>query len=605
MKPNNRIAIGFSTSAYTLLKRLKARGHVNFIGITPSTAEKLNLSSEKLIIEQPHKIFKRFWNSGSTLIVVGAIGAVVRIIAPLLKDKNSDPAVLVIDSNANNIIPLIGGHNAGSEDLACALADDLGSNFICTGSSRAQEILPVDSFGKCWGWKRSGDSKTWNDLMIYLGKQEKISFEQTSGTTFWKSSKGALNTFLTSNSNINNLNAPILKICSEEAQSCAWHPPTLWVGIGCEKNTSSQLLERALNEAFHSAGLAKESLAGIATIDIKSNELAILACQEKESLPLRFYNSQELSQIVVPNPSSVVKEEVGTPSVAEAACLLASGTEGVLKYEKHIYKAQKNEQGAVTIAIAQSQEPFAPSRGELHLVGSGPGDISFLTNDARFALSRSVVWVGYKLYLDLLEPLRRFDQVRIDSFISDERQRCQQALKLATQGMRVCLVSSGDSGIYGMAGLALELWLAKAKSERPEFKVHPGISSFQMAAAKIGAPLMNDFCAISLSDCLIPWEEIKKRIKAVSKSDFVVALYNPRSKDRNWQLRKALDVFLADRPASTPIVVARQLGRDEEQIEVHTLDSCPIDKVDMFTILLIGNTKSSFQEGYVLTPRGY
>ena len=183
--------------------------------------------------------------------------------------------------------------------------------------------------------------------------------------------------------------------------------------------------------------LAKEAVAGLATIDIKEDEAAIRDFQRDESLSIRFYSAKELLAISVPNPSARVKAEIGTSSVAEAAAILASGDKGKLKYEKHIYKAQNDERGAVTIAISESSEPFAPARGEIHLVGSGPGEPSFLTHDARFALARSSVWVGYKRYLDLLEPFRRFDQVRLDSSLTEERQRCSDALKLATEGVRV------------------------------------------------------------------------------------------------------------------------------------------------------------------------
>ena len=156
-----------------------------------------------------------------------------------------------------------------------------------------------------------------------------------------------------------------------------------------------------------------------------------------------------------------------------------------------------------------------------------------------------------------------------------------------------------------MAGLLLELWLKKPKLDRPAFQVHPGISSLQMAAAKIGAPLMDDFCAISLSDCLTSWSKIEQRIKAASMSDFVIAFYNPRSNNRNWQLKKAFDVILETRKSSPPVVFARQLGRNEEKVQVHCLGDFPVDQVDMLTLILVGNSTSFYQDGYVVTPRGY
>ena len=193
---------------------------------------------------------------------------------------------------------------------------------------------------------------------------------------------------------------------------------------------------------------------------------------------------------------------------------------------KRIFHAEGGEQGAVTVAIAEAVHPLAPKKGELHLIGSGPGSLQLLTADAREALSRCILWVGYGLYLDLLEPLRRCDQVRLDGQLTRERDRCWQALDLARQGARVALISSGDSGIYGMAGLALELWMDLPETERPRFQVHPGLSALQLAAARAGAPLMHDFCTISLSDRLTPWRVIERRIEAAACGDFVVAIYN-------------------------------------------------------------------------------
>ncbi|WP_269621857.1 precorrin-3B C(17)-methyltransferase [Prochlorococcus marinus] len=606
MKPNKRIALGFSSSAFSLLQRIKTRGHAEIIALTPGAVSQIDIRSEEILIDRPEKLFQRFWGPDTTFIVIGAIGAVIRIIAPLLTEKTKDPAVLVMDSRAKNIVPILGGHKAGAEELACHLSEDFGAQSIFTGFSRTENFLSIDSFGDTWGWKRSGSIADWNNLMMHISKKLSISFEQNVGSTLWNSSEGALNLFSKkSNTENNSLNTPLFHICSEALNKCCWHPPMLWVGIGCEKNTSESLIERSLTKAFAEAGLAKEAIAGLATIDIKSNEIGIKSLQLKAELPIRFYTAEELAKVSVPNPSKIVQLEVDTHSVAEASSLLAAGKGGSLKFPKHIYKSLENEIGAVTIAISQSKEPFAPQRGELHLIGTGPGEISFLTNDSRYALSRSAIWIGYKRYLDLIEPLRRFDQVRIDSSLTNEKERCSEALRLATQGVCVALISSGDSGIYGMAGLALELWLAKTKAERPDFQVHPGISALQVAASKIGAPLMHDFCAISLSDCLTPWGQIEERIKAASDSDFVIAFYNPRSKERSWQLQKALNILMTNRSRKTPVVFAYQVGRSEEEVKVYTLESVPIDRVNMLTVLLVGNSDSFVNDGYVVTPRGY
>jgi len=301
-----------------------------------------------------------------------------------------------------------------------------------------------------------------------------------------------------------------------------------------------------------------------------------------------------------------VLAELGTASVAEAAGLLSAAPQSRLLQEKRIRHAEPGEQGAATVAIAAAAHQWAPQRGQLHLVGSGPGRLDLLTPDARRALAESCIWVGYGLYLDLLEPLRRPDQLRRDGQLTQERERCQEALELACQGLTVALVSSGESGIYGMAGLALEQWQALAEGDRPGFSVHPGISALQLAAARAGAPLMHDFCTISLSDRLTPWAVIERRLEAAARGDFVVALYNPRSRGRDWQLARAQTLLLeGGRPGSTPVVLARQLGRAEEAVSLHSLECLPLEQVDMLTLVLVGNSSSRVAAGRMVTPRGY
>ena len=586
------------------MQRLKSRDHVDQVAIASSQGSIVEKSSEGLLIGSASEIIPKFWMKGGLFIFVGAMGAVVRLISPFLRNKDVDPAVLVIDSKGLHIVPLVGGHKGGAEELAQELAEDLGAKAIFTSDSKIQKRLALDSFGKAWGWNRSGDLEQWNQLMIRQSKGDIIHVNQLTGLDCWQSTKASSNYLFDLKNNIPN-NSAFLSIGSKVTEGCSWHPPTLWVGIGCERNTSQTLIYRSIQESFKDIGLAQGAIAGIASIDIKSNENGLLSFIADNQWPINFYSAEELAKISVPNPSLRVQKEIGSPSVAEASALLAAGDNSQLLFEKHIYYSTEDECGAVTIAIAQSKNSFAPKRGELHLVGSGPGELSFLTNDARFALSRCVIWIGYGLYLDLLEPLRRDDQVRLDGKLTFENDRCEQALEFAKQGARVALISSGDTGIYGMAGLALELWLSLERNKRPLFQVHPGISALQIAASKIGAPLMNDFCTISLSDLLTPWEQIEERLNCAAKGDFVIAIYNPRSEKRSWQLGRAIDIFNNYRSPLTPIALCRQLGRLEEAVEIYKLDSLPLDKVDMLSVLVVGNSRSLVKDSVFITPRGY
>ena len=588
-----------------LLERLQASKHVDQIFISVGSTFSLEKKIDGLVESSPIDFLKDQWQGNNKLIFVGSIGAVVRLIAPFIRSKENDPAILVMDSKAKNVITLLGGHKQGGDRFASELAAALEAEVICTSDSFTESRIPLDCFGEGWGWKRGGEVVGWRKLMISQSKEQKNIVFQSKGSKLWQQLKGCSNfSFLEKNDPISFENID-LYIGQENRNKCSWHPPTIIIGIGCERNTDEKVIQRAINQSFNQNGLSLLSISGLATIDRKNDEIGLLSLSKKHEWPIYFFSAFELSQVNVPTPSNLVLNEMGTPSVAEAAALLAGDHRGRLIQNKQIYYSKEEESGAVTIALAEVENPFAPHKGELHLIGSGPGDLKMLTSDSRQALTRCAVWIGYGPYLNYLESIRGHDQVRIDSKLTFEKDRCQHALDLAKQGVKVGLISSGDSGIYGMAGLALDLWLNERLDSRPLFEVHPGISSFQMAAAKLGAPFMHDFCSISLSDLLTPWNQIEKRIKSAAIGDFVLAIFNPKSIKRDWQLKKTVDLLLEFRNPSTPVAIARQLGRPEERIELHTLETLPFDQVDMLTLLVVGNSQSVIKNNKFLTPRGY
>jgi cobalt-precorrin 5A hydrolase/precorrin-3B C17-methyltransferase len=596
-QPQGRaVALGFSAVAVPVLRRLEQ---------TALVAE-IRWPGEGM--EQSGAWLAQRWGEVGAVVAVGACGLVTRLIAPLLGDKNRDPAVVVIDPEGRFAIPLLGGHAAGGERLSEQIAALLGGQAVHTGASVASGRLALDSFGSTWGWKRgAGD---WTTLMARAATGQPIGARQESGLEHWRQLPAAEGLQKTRGGEGAAGRPEDLVVSHQRGEECRWHPPCLWLGIGCERATSLQLLERLVEGELREHHLAPEAVAGLASIDRKGDEPALLALAARHNWPLKLFQADDLAAVPVPNPSERVAREMGTASVAEAAALLAAqgaggGDPGSLLVPKRIAAAEAQERGAATLAVALAPQQWAPQRGALHLVGSGPGALELLTGDARRALAAATVWVGYSLYLDLLEPLRRPDQLRREGRLTEERQRCAEALELAEQGLTVALISSGDSGIYGMAGLALEQWLARPQQERPCFSVHPGISALQLAAARIGAPLMHDFCTISLSDRLTPWEVIEKRLRAAAAGDFVVALYNPRSLGRDWQLARARALLLEGRPADTPVLLARQLGRDGERLSLHELGCLPVDQVDMLTLVLVGNSSSRCQDGRMLTPRGY
>lgn len=585
--------LGFSPASEPLLERLAQAGLID-TRVAPGDRP----APRDCLVEQ--------WPNAGAFVVVGACGLVTRLIAPLLAGKDRDPAVVVLDPEGHFAIPLLGGHAAGAERLSQRIAASLGGQAVLTGATAAKGLLSLDSFGRDWGWRRGRGN--WSALMQASASQSAaIVVEARRGSRRWLELPAArgLQSGNPATPDGNDGAAPDLVVDIHTGEGCRWHPPSLWLGLGCERNTSLSLLERLVDGALAALQLAPEAVAGLASIDRKADEPALLTLAAQRQWPVRWFDAASLAGVPVPNPSQAVAREMGTASVAEASALLAAGPGGQLLQTKRIARASAGERGAATLAIGLAESQWAPQRGELHLVGSGPGSLDLLTPDARHALAGATVWVGYGLYLDLLEPLRRPDQLRWDGQLTEERARCALALELASQGLNVALVSSGDSGIYAMAGLALELWLAEPADGRPSFSVHPGISALQLAAARAGAPLMHDFCTISLSDRLTPWAVIERRLQAAAAGDFVVALYNPRSLGRDWQLGRARELLLAGRPASTPVALARQLGRAEETVTLHTLGDLPVERVDMLTLVLVGNSTSTARDGRMVTPRGY
>ena len=245
------------------------------------------------------------------------------------------------------------------------------------------------------------------------------------------------------------------------------------------------------------------------------------------------------------------------------------------------------------------------------VAGIGPGSREDITPAVMDAVAVSNVIVGYKYYFQFIEEYLSPGAVCVDSGMRKERERAKQAFEYALQGLDVCVISSGDAGIYGMAPLIWEMYLhLKEQGELPaneelELKVIPGISAFQKAASVLGAPIGHDLCIISLSDLMTPWEKIEKRIKAAAEADFVTAVYNPKSHGRYWQLYRLKEIFLKERSGNTPVGYVRQAGRDDQQVTVTTLAEFDPEQIDMFTVVLVGNSQSYISGGKFITPRGY
>jgi cobalt-precorrin 5A hydrolase/precorrin-3B C17-methyltransferase len=507
-----------------------------------------------------------------TIIGLCAAGILIRAIGPHLKDKHSEPPVIAVAEDGSSAVPLLGGHH-GANEIASKIAS------ICEGHAAITTASEV-RFGTSFDVPPEGYSLA-NPQHMKSATAAKLAGEDVRVEFSERVTEGG-------------------------PTHIVYHPKTLVVGIGCERNASADEVITLVTQTLNANNLATGSIAAIASIDVKSDESAIHAAAKHFRVPARFFTAEELRKESprLKNPSALVEKEVGTPGVSEAAALAAAGPQSELIVEK-------TKSFRATCAIAKAPAPLLElaghARGTVHVVGIGPGTPDWRAPAARAALEASTDWVGYGLYLDLVADLKD-SQIEHRFPLGGEEERVRHAINLAKEGREVSLVCSGDAGIYAMAALVYEV--IDLEPSRIAVNVIPGISAFQAAAAKAGAMIGHDFCCISLSDLLTPWEAIEKRLKAAAEGDFVISFYNPRSLKRRDQLERAFAILKPHRPADTPVVIASNLGRPEEKVKIVPFAEFNPGDVDMLTLVMVGSSQSkTFMRGdglaYAYTPRGY
>lgn len=535
-------------------------------------------------------------------ILIGAAGIAIRATAPVLADKHDEPPLLAVAEDGSTVVPLLGGHR-GANALARRIAQATGGMAAITTAGDLRLGVALDEPPQGFVCP---DPRPAKSITAHLLEEGGIALDDPQG--------------LADQAGLAGLRidpaSPWRIALTERAQAPApdllvWHPKTLVLGVGCERNAPAELLLEHVEASLRQAGLAPEAIACIASIDLKADEPSIAALSQKLGVPARFFSAEALLAETgrLSSRSDTVFREVGCYGVAEGAALAMVGAQGRLLVDK--------QRGArVTCAVAEAPMPVDPkaagrARGRLFVVGVGPGQRAWRTHEAEQLLAASSDVVGYGLYLDLVAD-RIGHCVRHDFALGEEEARCRHALNLAASGKDVALVCSGDAGIFAMASPLVELlerpddphWL------RVELTVAPGISAMQAAAARLGAPLGHDFCAISLSDLLTPRPDIERRLHAAASGDFVIAFYNPVSRRRRDLLPLAKEILLQHRPATTPVAVAKSLGRPEEEISVTSLSELDPERVDMLSLVLIGSSNSRqvtlpSNRALILTPRGY
>jgi len=527
------------------------------------------------------------WPRSEALVCVLAAGATIRLVAPLLAGKHTDPGVVCVDEAGRFAVALLGGHGGGANGLARRVAEVIGAQPVVTTATDAVGVTPLDTYGADLGFRLADP-----------GPVARVTAAVLDGAPLRVDSDAQwpLPAILAVNSGPGSTFPPRSLRISDRVDATGdlvYRPPSLVVGVGASRNAPADEIDELIAKSLIEAGVAAESVRCLATVDLKTDEPGVREVARRHDWPLVAYPVAELAGVDVPNPSEVVRAAVGTPSVAEAAALTAAREAG--KAAELI--APKRASAMATVAVAR----LTP-RGRLTVVGLGPGAADLRTARATEALRRAAIVVGLDQYVDQIRHLLTPGTEVIESGLGAEEERARKAVELATAGHAVALIGSGDAGVYAMASPALQVAGADV-----DVDAVPGVTAALAAAALLGAPLGHDHAYLSLSDLHTPWEVIKQRLRACARADLVVCLYNPRSRKRQAQFDEALAILREHRPDTTPVGLVREASRPGQRVTVTTLADLAKDpaQVDMLTVVLVGSSRTTITGGRMVTPREY
>ena len=527
------------------------------------------------------ELLPQAWAECDLIISHLALGATTRLIAPLLRDKKTDPGVVVVDEAGRFAVPLVGGHAGGANDLARRIAEGLGATAVLTTATDALDIPALDTLG----WAYSGDVAAVTRAMIDGGpvlveKVQPWALPPLPANVTTEAEEPVARIVVTDRAT-----AP-----ESELPTVVLHPKSLVVGMGCNRGTPVETLRQLLTDTLAAHDLALDSVTAITTVDLKAGELGLLQLVKELGVPLIDFPAEELARQDVPTPSAMVEGHVGTPSVSEAS-VLAHGADLLVP---------KQRNSDATCAVGR-----LPVRGRLSVVGLGPGSRDLLTARAQQAIRHATYVVGYGPYVKQVRDLIRPGTRVLASKMGTEMMRTASAIEAARGGENVALVCGGDPAIYAMASPVLE-----QGTDGIDVDIVPGVTASLAVSAILGAPLGHDHVTLSLSDLHTSWENIEKRLFAAADGDFVVALYNPRSRTRLMHLPRALEILGAKRRPDTPVAVVQQAARQRQKVIMSTLAEFQPEWVDMNSLVVIGSSTTKYVttgggERRIVTPRDY
>jgi cobalt-precorrin 5A hydrolase/precorrin-3B C17-methyltransferase len=512
-----------------------------------------------------------------------AIGATVRLIAPLLTGKHDDPGVVCVDEALRFAVPVLGAHQGGGNELARRVAATLGAEPVVTTASDAAGGAGLDEFGADLGFAiEPGSNLAAVGTAILSG--ERVTF---TADAEWPLPPLPPNVERTDRPQPG---VPAVVVTDQKTEITErvviYRPPSLRVGVGATKGAPAGEIGELIDGTLAELGLSARSVRYLATAEVKADEPGLLAAAAERGWPVVTFPARRLAAVPVPNPSEVVRRAVGTPSVAEAAALIEPGS---------VLLAAKRASAHATVAVARGRP-----RGRLAVIGIGPGARDLMTPRAIAELRRAAVVAGLDAYLEQVADLLRPGTTVLASGLGAEQERAAEAVAQARAGRAVALIGSGDAGVYAMGSPALEM-----ADDAIDVTVVPGVTAALAAAAVLGAPLGHDHVMISLSDLHTAWPVIERRITAAAEGDLVTCFYNPASAKRDWQLRRALDLLAAHRPPGTPVGWVRDATRPGQAASLSTLGEFDAGLADMHTLVVVGSSRTKVQAGRMVTPRDY
>ena len=537
----------------------------------------------------------RAFNECDAIVCFLAVGATVRLIAPLLANKQTDPGIVCVDEALRYAVPVLGAHAGGANDLARRVHNALGAEPVITTASDAAGAVALDEFGADLGFRiEPGSDLAAIGAAILSGERVTLTADAQ-----WPLPPLPPNVVRAEDPAPAGPAIIVTDRAGDRAnfpeRAVVYRPPTLIVGMGASRGVPADEAGQLIEDTLADLGLSPRSVRYLATADVKSDEDGLQAAAAERDWRIVTYPTDLLAAVPVPNPSEVVRQAVGTPSVAEAAALANPDAALPPANPDATLIAAKRASAHATIAVARLRP-----RGRLALIGIGPGARDLMTPRAVAELRRADVVVGLDSYLEQVADLLRPGVTVLASGLGAEQERAATAVARAQAGHAVALIGSGDAGVYAMASPALEL------ADRDiDVTVVPGITAALAAAAVLGAPLGHDHVMISLSDLHTAWQVIERRIAAAADADLVTCFYNPASAKRTWQLARAMRLLSACRPPATPVGLVRDATRPGQAASLTTLRDFDPARADMHTLVVVGSSRTRVQAGRMVTPRDY